>query len=62
MKLWSLDARSRRRKPQVLCVEGEENSRIPYTGETVDKSSTHRENLASSGWINGEKYIGQTTQ
>ena len=45
MKRWSLDARSRRRKPQALCGGGEENSRIPRTGENVDKFPTHREFL-----------------
>ena len=64
MKRWSLDARSRRRSPQALCVgvkeefadcSHSEGSRSTCAdslqGETVDKSTTHRENPASSSWI-----------
>ena len=76
MKRWSLDARSRRRSPQALCVGGEGRIRGPLAlrrasldvrgylaqGMTVDKSSTHRENPASFGWIHGAGYAGQYTQ
>ena len=48
MKRWSLDARSRRRRPQALCVGVKEEFAEILNKGTVDKSSTHRENPASS--------------
>lgn len=35
---------------------------IPWTGATIDKSSTHRENPSNSVWIHGAGYVGRHTQ
>ena len=48
-------------RPSVLGGGGRIHEPPEYLaqGEAVDKSSTHRENPASSSWIHGAGYAGQ---